>query len=301
MKFLGKEIASPFVLASGILGISASSMLRAVRDGAGMVTTKSLSLTPRAGHDSPIIAEFDGGLTNSVGLTNPGIYEGLVEVEKYKRETDAPIIVSIFGRHIDDFAELAKLVNQSSADFIELNLSCPNVEDEFSRPFALDIHKVGKIVASVSRVTTIPFLTKLSPNAPNIIDIAKHAEEKGSHGATLINTLGHGMVIDIYTAKPVLKNHFGGISGPAIKPLAVKIVHDAYKRLNTPIIGTGGVTTGNDAIEMLMVGATTVGVGTAVYYRGVDVFKALDNELNAFIQQSEFTHWSELIGRVHRD
>ena len=296
MRFLGKEISTPLTLASGILGISFSSLQRVIRDGAGMVTTKSLSIEPRIGHEGPVIAEFDGGLINSVGLTNPGIAEGLEEVEKFKRGIDGVVIVSVFGANAEEFVQLASAVNDSSADILELNLSCPNVEDEFKRPFALMPDKITEIVSAVKAVSNIPVLAKLSPNANDISAIAALTEAAGADGLTMINTLGHGMVIDAVAKRPVLRNNFGGISGPCIKPLAIKLIHDAYKVVNIPILGTGGVSTGLDAIEMMMAGASAIGVGSAVYDHGLDVFKSIREEMEVFMDTHGYTKYSDLIG-----
>lgn len=296
MLFLGKEIPTPLTLASGILGISFSSLQRVLRDGAGMVTTKSLSIEPRIGHEGPVIAEFNGGLINSVGLTNPGIAEGLEEVEKFHRSIEGVVIVSVFGANAGEFVELSKAVNDSSADILELNLSCPNVEDEFKRPFALMPEKITEIVTAVKAVSNIPVLAKLSPNANDISAIAKLTEDAGADGLTMINTLGHGMVIDAVARRPVLRNNFGGISGPCIKPLAIKLIHDAYKVVDIPILGTGGVSTGLDAIEMMMAGASAIGVGSAVYDHGLDVFKSIREEMETFMEVHGYADFSDLIG-----
>lgn len=296
MIFLGKEISSPLTLASGILGISFSSLQRIIRDGAGMVTTKSLSIEPRIGHEGPVIAEFQGGLINSVGLTNPGIHEGLEEVEKFYTKFDGVAIVSIFGANSTEFVELAQAVNQSQADFLELNLSCPNVEDEFKRPFALVPEKIIEIVSAVKAVSNIPVLAKLSPNANDIAQMATHAEASGADGITMINTLGHGMVIDAIARKPVLRNNFGGISGPCIKPLALKLIRDVYQSVNIPILGTGGVSNGLDAVEMMMAGASAVAIGTAVYEQGLDIFKTIRSEIETFMETHEYADYTDLIG-----
>lgn len=296
MRFLGKEIPTPLTLASGILGISFSSLQRVIRDGASMVTTKSLSLEPRIGHEGPIIAEFEGGLINSVGLTNPGIHDGLLEVEKFHTEFEGVSIVSVFGATSEEFVQLAEAVNHSSADFLELNLSCPNVEDEFKRPFALVPEKITEIVAAVKTVSKIPVLAKLSPNANDIALMASLAEESGADGITMINTLGHGMVIDAVARRPVLRNNIGGISGPCIKPLALKLIHDVFKRVNIPILGTGGVSNGLDAVEMMMGGASAVAIGSAVYDRGLDVFKSTRLEMEVFMETHGYADYSDLIG-----
>ncbi len=296
MRFLGKEIATPLTLASGILGISFSSLQRVIRDGAGMVTTKSLSLEPRIGHEGPVIAEFEGGLVNSVGLTNPGIHEGLLEVEKFHTEFNGVSIVSVFGGNATEFVSLSEAVNGSKANFLELNLSCPNVEDEFKRPFALMPEKISEIVSAVKTVSRIPVFAKLSPNAYDVAEMAAIAEGAGADAITMINTLGHGMVIDAIAKRPVLRNNFGGISGPCIKPLALKLIHDVYQRVKIPILGTGGISNGLDAVEMMMAGASAVALGSAVYVRGLDVFKQTKVEMDVFMESHGYTDYSDLIG-----
>ena len=261
-----------------------------------MVTTKSLSLEPRIGHEGPVIAEFNGGLVNSVGLTNPGIAHGLEEVEKFHTRFEGVVITSVFGANADEFVKLAEAVNHSSTDILELNLSCPNVEDEFKRPFGLMPEKITEIVSAVAAVSRNPILAKLSPNANDIGKMAKLAEDAGAHGLTMINTLGHGMVIDAVAKRPVLRNNFGGISGPCIKPLAIKLIYDAHKVVNIPILGTGGVSTGLDAIEMMMAGASAIGVGSAVYDHGLEVFKSMREEMEAFMSNHGYSDYSDLIG-----
>ncbi|MCF6238546.1 MAG: dihydroorotate dehydrogenase, partial [Candidatus Marinimicrobia bacterium] len=283
-------------LASGILGISFSSLQRVIRDGAGMVTTKSLSLEPCIGHAGPIIAEFEGGLINSVGLTNPGIHDGLLEVEKFHKEFAGVSIVSVFGADPDEFVSLAEAVNHSQADFLELNLSCPNVADEFKRPFALIPEKITEIVSAVKTVSKLPVLAKLSPNAYDVAGMASLAETAGADGITMINTLGHGMVIDAIARRPVLHNNFGGISGPCIKPLALKLIRDVYLKVNIPILGTGGVSNGLDAVEMMMAGAAAVAIGSAVYDRGLDVFRSTRQEMEAFMAEHGYADYADLIG-----
>ena len=296
MYFLGKEIPTPLTLASGILGISFSSLQRVIHDGAGMVTTKSLSIQPRIGHAGPIIAEFEGGLVNSVGLTNPGIAEGLLEVDKFHTNFEGVIIVSVFGANREEFVALTEAVNHSSADLLELNLSCPNVADEFQRPFALVPEKIMEIVAAVKAVCRIPVLVKLSPNAQDISLMAVTAEQAGADGITMINTLGHGMIIDAVARRPVLRNNYGGISGPCIKPLALKLIHDVYQKIQIPILGTGGVSHGLDAVEMMMAGASAVAIGSAVYEQGLDVFKTTLAEMNDFMDKQGFAEYTDLIG-----
>jgi dihydroorotate dehydrogenase (NAD+) catalytic subunit len=293
VEFLGKKLRCPLVLPAGVMGISYSGMLNAVRNGAGVVTAKSLSLNSRKGHKGPVFAEFKGGIINSMGLCNPGIEKGLKEVSEFKANLDGeiastPIIVSIFGASPDEFVELTKYTNNSEADFIELNLSCPNVSDEYGVPISASRTQVAEIIKAVKRESTLPVFAKLSPNTYNVKEIAIESEKAGADGLVLINGLGPGMIIDINAKKPVILNKWGGMSGPAIKPIAIKLVYEIHKEVKIPIIGTGGVLKGEDAVEMMMAGASLVGVGSGVYYRGIEVFKKINEEITKILFKQNY-------------
>lgn len=287
-KFLGIEVESPLVLPAGVMGMSYSGMLISQINGAGIVTSKSLTLLPRTGHKGPVVAEFEGGLLNCMGLCNPGIMDGLLEVDQYKKRSRNPVIVSVFATNIEDFLSLTSEVNKSQGDFLELNLSCPNVFDEFGIPLAASRDEVFKIVKAVKAVSRLPVIAKLSPNVYNITEIALAAQNGGADALCLINTVGPGMMIDAKMVKPVLNNKFGGLSGPCIKPIALKLIYQAYSVVDIPILGMGGITTGIDAIEMLMAGAQVIGVGTAVYYRGLEVFNKINEEIIQFMDENDY-------------
>jgi dihydroorotate dehydrogenase (NAD+) catalytic subunit len=276
--FLGKTLDNPLVLASGVMGVSYSGMNNAVKNGAGMVTAKSFTLEPRPGHNGPVIAEYEAGMINSMGLCNPGIEEGLKEVEQFKTVTDTPLILSVFGTNAEEFLKLTEYSNQSRADFLELNLSCPNVSDEYGVPLSASKGLVGDVISKVKQKSNLPIIAKMSPNTYNVREICLEAERAGADALVLINTLGPGMMIDINAGKPVIKDKFGGISGTAVRPIAVKMVYEVSKAVKIPIIGTGGVVKGNDVIEMVMAGARLIGIGTAVYYRGIEVFNKIKRE-----------------------
>ena len=287
-KFLGIEVNSPLVLPAGIMDMSFSGLDISAKNGAGIVTSKSLTLEPRMGHKGPVVAEFESGLLNAMGLCNPGIVDGITEVNQFKERSDSPVIVSVFATNTDDFSTLTKHVNKSKSDFLELNLSCPNVFDEFGIPLAASKDKVFKIVKTVKEISKIPVIAKLSPNVYDITEIALAAEKAGADALCLINTVGPGMLIDTKMVKPVLFNKFGGLSGPCIKPVALKLIYQTYSAVNIPIIGMGGVTIGEDAIEMIMAGAILVGVGTAVYYRGIEVFDKINREIIEFLDENDY-------------
>ncbi|RLC48000.1 MAG: dihydroorotate dehydrogenase [Candidatus Cloacimonadota bacterium] len=294
VEFLGMNLESPLVLTSGIMGLSYSSLLRMAKNTAGIITTKSLTLVPRKGHKGPVIAEFNGGILNSMGLCNPGIEDGLKEVSEFKRYSSKPVIVSIFGNSIEEFEKLTEYVNHSEGDFIELNLSCPNVFDEFGLPISASKDKVYQIVKSVKSISKLPVIAKLSPNVYNIKEIAISCENAGADAICLINTVGTGMLIDIKMVKPILHNKFGGISGPCVKPIAIKLVYEAHQCVDIPIIGVGGVLTGEDAVEMLITGANLVGIGSGIYYRGVEIFEKINDEILQVLTENKYEDVSSL-------
>lgn len=297
-EFLGVELSSPLVLPAGVLDISFSSLKQAADFGAGLVTSKSLTIEPRTGHEGPVVAEVEGGLLNCMGLCNPGIEKGIEEIERFKDVSDCPAIVSLFATREEDYCSLSRQVNGSSADFIELNLSCPNVMDEFGLPLAASTGMVSRIVDAVKGVSTKPVIAKLSPNVSNFSEIAATAVSAGADALSMINTLGPGIDIDIETCRPVLFNVTGGLSGPCINPVALRLVYECRRAgIEVPIIGMGGITTGEDAIRMMMAGADLVGIGTAVYLRGPEVFSAVGEEMAAFLDRKGLGSVTDL-GRI---
>jgi dihydroorotate dehydrogenase (NAD+) catalytic subunit len=294
-EFLGIKAKSPLVLPAGIMGMTWSGMRYVIDNGCGMITSKSMTLELRAGHSGPAIAEFDGGLLNCMGLCNPGIEEGLSEINEFKNHySDTPVIASVFATNPQDFCELIHFVNDSSSDFIELNLSCPNVMDEFGLPLSASKDQVALIVSQVKAISIKPVIAKLSPNVTNLPEIAFSAQESGADALCLVNTLGPGMLIDIDICQPVLSNKFGGISGACLKPIALKSVYEAYSRVSIPIIGMGGVSSGSDAIEMLMAGASIVGIGTAIYKEGIEVFDHINKGIIQYMEKYSYKSVSEI-------
>jgi dihydroorotate dehydrogenase (NAD+) catalytic subunit len=302
LELCGVRLRNPLVLAAGILGTSPELLVRMAESGAGMVTTKSCGPSPREGHPNPTVLDWGPGLINAVGLANPGVEQevkNIAQAQTLLKPLRVPLVASIFAETVEGFAEVARKVAEAGPDFIELNISCPNVSDEFGRPFASDAGDAARVTAAVKEVTSIPIVVKLSPNVVDIAAIACSVERAGADAIAAINTVGPGMIIDVYSGQPILANKVGGVSGPAIRPIAVRCIYDIYEMVRVPIIGIGGVTEGRDALEMVMAGATAVGVGSAARYRGIEVFHAILDEMRAFMKQEGYTSLNELRGIAH--
>ncbi len=297
----GVRLANPTVLASGIMGVTGSSLCFAAANGAGAVTTKSIGIEKRKGHPAPIIVEWEKGLINAVGLSAPGIESSLEELRHAVENSESPVIASIFAPTSNQFGEVAKAVSRAGPSLVEVNISCPNVESEFGKPFGADPKTAMEATKAAKKNSRCPVIVKLSPNVPNIKLIAQSVEKAGADAICAINTVGPGMLIDIKTAKPILANKCGGLSGPAIRPVAVRCIYDIYNAVKIPILGTGGVTYGRDAVELIMAGASAVGIGSAVHYRGIDVFKKVCNELKRFMDKEGYSSIEEFRGIAHEE
>ncbi len=296
----GVALERPFVLASGILGVSASSMAFAVDQGAGAVTTKSVAREPRRGHANPVVAPFDHGLLNAVGLSGPGALFMAREVEAYRVRRDAPIIASVFGADPEEFAAVTAALVPARPHMIEVNVSCPNVSSEFGVPFSADPVATAEITrAVVEAAGGIPVTTKLSFHCPSLAVMARACEDAGAAALTAINTIGPGMVIEPGFRRPVLTNKVGGVSGPAILPLAVRAVWEVRRSCSLPIIGTGGVETLDGALQMFMAGATAVGVGTGLWRQGAGLMAELNSGLLAWLEAEGCDGLDEIIGVAH--
>jgi len=307
VEFCGIKFKNPLVLASGILGVTADSMANVVRCGAGGVTSKSLWPYEHMGHPNPVIITSEHWMLNAVGIPDAGPEKAREEIARFREVCDAPFIANIVGGVMDDYAQIASEVATMHPDMVEVNISCPNVEDELGKPMACSVGKSAEVTRLVKErlreagSEKIPVVVKLSPNVEDIVSIASSVLDAGADGITAINSVGPGMVIDIDFAQPVLANKVGGLTGPAIKPLSVKYVYDIYKAKKCPIIGTGGVTTGRDAIEMMMAGAGLVGVGSAVWLHGPEVFGKIAEEMNEWCDANGVKKISSLIGKAHEN
>jgi dihydroorotate dehydrogenase (NAD+) catalytic subunit len=250
-----------------------------------------------------VTVEWGHGVINAIGLSNPGAEDEvplLAEARRRLTPFDVPLIASIFGGTVAEYAEVAGIVARAEPHVIEVNISCPNVADDFGTPFAASCASAGEVTAAVkAAVGDIPVAVKLAPNVPDIGRIAAAVVEAGADAITAVNTMP-GMIIDAEAGRPVLSNRVGGISGPALKPIALRCVAEIARAVDVPIIGTGGVGSGRDAAEMLMAGATAVGVGTAVWYRGAGALGAIAEELVAFMRDQGYASLDDLRGLIHR-
>jgi dihydroorotate dehydrogenase (NAD+) catalytic subunit len=285
---------NPTMLASGILGQTVESLLRIVREGgAGAVVTKSVGTEPRNGHGSPCILETENGILNAMGLPNPGI-DCFGKEMAIALEGGAPVIGSIFADDAEKFSILASKMESYGAHAVELNLSCPHA-DKYGLDMGSDPATVGKVVAAVKDSVKIPVFAKLSPMVPDIASIALSVQEAGGDAVVAINTI-KAMSINVEIGIPVLKNKVGGLSGPAIKPAGIRAVYEIARKVEIPVIGVGGITTGQDAIEYLMAGASAVQIGSAVRNRGADVFSKLCREISDFMDAHGHSKLDDIIG-----
>jgi dihydroorotate dehydrogenase (NAD+) catalytic subunit len=291
------KMKNPTMLAAGILGSTASSMNWVSRNGAGAVVTKSFGLEPNKGYSNPTTVEVTGGIINAIGLSNPGVDAFIGELEKIERST--PTIASIYGSSGEDFAQIAAKI-ENYADLIELNVSCPHAQKGCGASIGEDPNFTGDIVKAVKKATDIPIIVKLTPNVTDIVEIARSAEKAGCDGLTLINSLGPGLKIDIETANPILSNKFGGMSGPAIKPIALRCVYDTYDAVKIPIIGVGGIADYRDAIEFLFAGALCVQIGTAIMFKGPSIFKEINLGIEKFMLEKNYKSIDEMVGNAHK-
>ncbi|MDI6760635.1 MAG: dihydroorotate dehydrogenase [Candidatus Brocadiaceae bacterium] len=294
----GVRLQNPTVLASGILGTSKGLLKSVARAGAGAVTIKSLSLEPLPGHNNPIVVGFEAGMLNAVGYANPGIKEGAKEFSNLK-EVGVPVIASIIGRGVGDFMKVLEGLWGLDFAAVEVSLSCPHTPGYGMMAGQNTPEATKEIVSAVRKGTELPLLVKLSPNIPEIGRVARAAEEAGADGITAVNTLGPGMLINIEARQPILDFKVGGVSGPALRPIALRCVYDIYKTVKIPILGVGGISAGRHAVEMLMAGASAVGIGTAVYSQGIEVFGKVCQEMGEWMEANGCRSVKELIGAAH--
>lgn len=297
VEFCGVKFKNPTVLASGVLGITGSSLANVIKNGAGGVTSKSVWLESHKGHPGPIMTATENYFLNAVGLPDGGIEKAKEEIAKYRELSEAPIIGNIVAYSLEDFEELTSKMSELNPDIIEVNISCPNVHDEFGTPFSCQVGSAADVTKATRKNTKLPLIIKMAPNVYNLSEIAKAVADSGADGFCLTNTVP-GMAINADLRMPEISNKVGGVSGPALKPIAMKCVYDVYRATKLPIVATGGVTTGLDAIEMMMAGGRLVGVGSAVHYRGIEVFQKIVDEMSDWCDKEGVKNLEEIIGVV---
>lgn len=294
VKVAGVPFKNPIMTASGTFGFGREYSDFYDLSVLGGICTKGVTRLPREGNPSPRIAETPSGILNSVGLQNPGIEAFLENEADYLRGLDTNIIVNVAGNTEADYCYTAERAC-SVADMIELNISCPNVK-QGGIAFGILPQSVEAITRAVKKVCTVPLMVKLSPNVASIADNARAAENGGADAISLINTVT-GMAVDFRRRRPILANVTGGLSGPCVKPIALRMVHEAYKAVKIPIVGLGGITTAEDVLEFMCAGATAVQIGTANIYdpnAGVN----LVNELTKLVKSCNIDNVDEIIGTL---
>lgn len=284
------------MLAAGILGMSASSLIRVFEAGAGAVVTKSLGIKPREGFPNPTIVEVDCGLINAMGLPNPGASEFTKEIRIVKK-ANVPVVASVYGFTPEEFVEAAKIVEKAGADAIELNMSCPHVK-EVGAQIGQNPEAISEVVKKVKSAVKKPVFTKLTPDVTDITVIARAAEEAGTDAITAINTI-KAMAIDIEVGKPILANKTGGLSGPALKPIALRCVYEIYEAVKIPIIGCGGITNWQDAVELMLAGATALQIGSAVANNYLGIFNEINRGIESYLARKKYRSTKEIVGLSH--
>jgi dihydroorotate dehydrogenase (NAD+) catalytic subunit len=293
VEFAGIKLPNPTILASGILGVSGEIMVRACRAGAGAVVSKSFNIKGREGYRNPSFIEVPGGFLNALGIPNPGMDEMRDEIETASKAA-VPVIASVFGFDAEEFATAAAMGEKGGAVAVELNVSCPHVKE-----VGVEIGQRPKVVAEVTRAVRqrvrIPVFVKLSPNVTDITEVAKAAEDGGATAITAVNT-ALGMAVDVDSGYPVLGGVLGGLSGPALHPIAVRAVYQIKRAVNIPIIGVGGIQDWRGALEMIMAGASAVQIGSAVTTSGLDIFRDVTVGMTKFLEMKGLGSIRDLVG-----
>jgi len=295
----GITLRNPIVTASGTFGYGKDYLEFLELNQLGAITVKGVSPFPSHGNKMPRTTEVYGGMLNAIGLQNPGI-DKFINNENYLpflRTADTEVFVNIWGKTINDYVEVAQRLEEEKQGIsaLEINISCPNIK-EGGVAFGTDLQMAHKVVSAVRQATTIPLITKLSPNVTKIAEFAKCVVDAGSDMVSLINTLP-GIAIDIETRKPKIANITGGFSGPALKPIAVRMVYEVRQAVTVPIIGMGGICTANDAIEFIIAGANAVGIGTAIFTNPqslIDIAKGIEH----YLERHNIKNISELVGTM---
>ncbi len=293
----GIEFEPPLILASGILGQTALSLSQSREHGFGGIVTKSIGLEPREGHPNPTMVELDTGLLNAMGLPNQGMDSFRDEIkELLLLVEDMPVIGSIFASDAEHFTDLAIYMEETGVDAVELNLSCPHAKG-YGAALGTEPETAGNIVLKTCESVDKPVYAKLPP-ADNIAAIALAVQGAGADAIVAVNTL-KAMAINVEARKPFLGNKVGGYSGPGIKPVGLRCVYEVYSEVDIPVIGCGGITTGRDALEYILAGASALEIGSAIYYRGKEAPSHISKEMTDIMEREGIDTLEELIGAAH--
>ena len=295
VKIAGVEWNNPVTVASGTFGSGEEYSEFVDLNRLGAVTTTGVANVPWPGNPTPRVAEIHSGMMNAIGLQNPGIDVFCKRDIPFLRQYDTKIIVNVCGRSTEDYCEVVERLANEDVDMLEINISCPNVK-EGGIAFGQNPKAAEEITRAVKKYAKQPVIMKLSPNVTSISEMAKAVEAGGADAISLINTLT-GMKIDINRKTFALANKTGGVSGPAVHPIAVRMVYEAANAVNVPIIGMGGIESEEDAIEMLLVGASAVSVGTANFYNPTVTMDIVDG-IEAYMKQNHFASVQDMVGIV---
>ena len=294
VRIAGVEFPNPVIAASGTYGNGECYTDLYPISKLGGISCKGMTIEPKLGNPPPRIAETYSGILNSVGLQNIGVHGFIEYYLPTLKEEGNVIIANVAGATIDDYIAAAEALDASDVDMIELNISCPNVKAG-GATWGVSAEAASSVTKAVRKATSKPLIVKLTPNVTDITVIAKAVEAEGADAISLINTL-LGMRIDIKTRRPILKNNMGGLSGTAVFPVAVRMVHQCYKAVNIPIIGMGGISTWEDAVEMMLAGACAVQMGTAIFTDPYSPLKVIDG-IAEYIEKNSIKSLSEIVGQ----
>ncbi len=293
----GIKLKNPIMPASGCFGFGREFAEFYDLSKLGGIAVKATSLEQRAGNWTPRVAETYAGMINSIGLQNPGIDKVISEELKFLEKYDTEIFVNIVGHSIEDYVEVSERISKvKNVSALELNVSCPNVKD--GTHFGTDAKLLEALVSEVKKVATKPVFVKLSPNVTDIVSMAKAAQKGGADGLSMINTL-LGMRIDMKTRKPVIARKIGGLSGPAIKPVAIRMIYDVSQEVKLPIIGMGGIMNADDVLEFIYAGASAVAIGTANFIEPFACLEIID-ELELKLKEMNVSNITELVGAAYK-
>jgi dihydroorotate dehydrogenase (NAD+) catalytic subunit len=293
VEVLGLSLRNPFMVASGVLGVSSRLLVRAYQSGAGAVVSKSIGLEERKGYMGPNIVIGECWVINAMGLPNPGVEQAIQEFIE-ARNMGVKLIVSLYGFSVQEYVEVSRRVGEAGFDVVELNLSCPNVKGT-GEEFGQDPEILSEVVRSVKNHFKGRVIVKLPPDVGDIEKLGKAAEVAGADAVTAVNTI-KGMAIDVKTRRPVLSSAIGGVSGPALKPIALRCVYELHRNIKIPVIGCGGIRSWRDAVEFFLAGATAVQVGTALIDHDFKVFHQLESGVKKYLKSNGFKSVSELVG-----